>query len=117
MTGTLVWKWLDDDGRVHTFRIPDSFYVPSGKMRLLSPQHLSRALKKQGKDKFPQSTSNEVCTLDWGNNGQFRRTIPIDRKTNVFTFDLAPGYDNFCAYCAQCHQDEYDELEGCSTGQ
>ena len=39
MKGTLRWKWTDDDGRTHKFLIPDSFYVPHGGARLLSPQH------------------------------------------------------------------------------
>ena len=27
MTGTLAWKWLDDKGTEHKFRIPNSFYI------------------------------------------------------------------------------------------
>ena len=37
--GTIRWAWEDDDGKVHHFRIPESYYVPEGKCRLLSPQH------------------------------------------------------------------------------
>ncbi len=37
--GTLKWSWEDDQGVVTTFRIPNSYYVPEGKVRLLSPQH------------------------------------------------------------------------------
>ena len=39
MIGTLKWKWLDDDGKEHVAIIPNSYYVPEGKVRLLSPQH------------------------------------------------------------------------------
>jgi hypothetical protein len=35
--GTIEWRWEDDDGKVITHRIPNSFYVPDGKVRLLSP--------------------------------------------------------------------------------
>ncbi len=37
--GTLAWKWLDNEGKQHKFLIPKSFYVESGNVRLLSPQH------------------------------------------------------------------------------
>ena len=26
--GTLCWQWLDDKGRMHTFEIPNSYYIP-----------------------------------------------------------------------------------------
>ena len=37
--GTIQWNWLDEHGRKHQFAIPNSFYIPSGKVCLLSPQH------------------------------------------------------------------------------
>ena len=37
--GTIIWKWTDEDGVQHKFKIPKSYYVPDGKVRLLSPQH------------------------------------------------------------------------------
>ena len=37
--GTLSWTWNDDYGVPHKFTIPNSYFVPSGKVRLLSPQH------------------------------------------------------------------------------
>ena len=37
--GTICWKWNDNDGETHRFVIPNSYYVPQGKCRLLSPQH------------------------------------------------------------------------------
>ena len=37
--GTLKWYWEDDQGKVHKFLIPKSYYVPEGGVRLLSPQH------------------------------------------------------------------------------
>ena len=42
--GTIRWKWLDDTGVTHTFRIPRSYYIPSGNVRLLSPQHWAKAI-------------------------------------------------------------------------
>jgi hypothetical protein len=37
--GTISWKIYDDDGRLHNIEIPNSYYVPGGSSRLLSPQH------------------------------------------------------------------------------
>lgn len=111
MTGTLRWKWLDDDGREHTIRIPNSFYVPSGKMRLMSPQHVAQALSQQGRGTLTETTDGAQCVLTWGTRSQYRKTIPIDNKTNVFTFHLAPGFTNFFAYCAQCNLQHEDDLE------
>ena len=38
-TGALLCRWEDDQGQEHTFLITDSLFIPSGKCRLLSPQH------------------------------------------------------------------------------
>jgi hypothetical protein len=46
MMGTIRWKWLDHDGLVHVFDIPESYYVPEGKCCLLSPQHWAKEHKK-----------------------------------------------------------------------
>ena len=35
-TGTIVWKWLNDEGKQFKFRIPHSYFVPDGGCRLLS---------------------------------------------------------------------------------
>jgi hypothetical protein len=33
--GTIEWRWANDKGKVTIHRIPNSFYVPDGKVRLL----------------------------------------------------------------------------------
>jgi len=89
--GTLKWKWLDDEGRTHTFLIPKSYYVPQGKVRLLSPQHWAQTRK----DFSPiQGTTSETTathvTLRW-NQRQHRLTIPLGRTDNVATLHMATG--------------------------
>ena len=108
MIGTLVWRIQDDDGKTHVFRIPNSYYVPSGKMRLLSPQHVDKVLRRRGSS-FREQTDSRECILTWGDRGQFRKTIQVDEQTNVFTFRLAPGYSNFHAYCAECNINDEEE--------
>ena len=49
--GTITWSWADDDGNQRKFRIPNSFYVPEGRSRLLSSQHWASS---QPKDTYAQ---------------------------------------------------------------
>ena len=104
-TGTLRWMWEDDEGRVHAFLIPHSYYVPSGNVRLLSPQHWA----KHQEDTKPiigtrSITTHDAVTLEWGQR-RFKRTIPLDTKTNVGTFRLAPGYKTFSIFCTEAGLD------------
>ena len=41
--GTIKWSCNNDDGKRHKFLVPNSYYVPHGQSRLLSPQHLAKA--------------------------------------------------------------------------
>ena len=41
-TGTLLWRCEDDQGQEYKFLIPNYLFIPSGKCRLLSPQHLAQ---------------------------------------------------------------------------
>ena len=49
--GTIRWRWMDDTGVTHTFRIPRSYYIPSGNVRLLSPQHWARSIDGNNRSK------------------------------------------------------------------
>ena len=73
-TGTLLWRWADDTGKTHSFRIPNSYYVPQGGVKLISPQHLAQSLKDvRGTG---EETNGKECVLYW-NNHQHRLTIPL----------------------------------------
>ena len=98
MVGTIKWKWLDDDGGEHTSVIPNSYYVPEGKVRLLSPQHWAQAHKKNTKKRAWEVTEATKSTLYWM-DGKYKRTIQMDRVTNVATFAMAPGYSKYAAFC------------------
>ena len=110
MVGTLVWKVLDDDGKEHTFRIPKSYYVPQAGMRLFSPQHVDRCLRDQRRGSLSETSNSVECVMRWGENEEFTKTIPLDHQTNVFTFDLAPGFSNYFAYCTECNIDDQQDL-------
>jgi hypothetical protein len=110
-TGTIKWKIPDDTGAITEFVIPNSYYVPSGGVRLLSPQHLAQVCK----DNYPKPkgtqlvTYDDHCVLYWN---QLRRslTIPIDPKTNVFTLTSAAGVSKYQAYCASAESIFSDEI-------
>merc|ERR1712070_294894 len=91
--GTIIWKWLDDKGLEHRFKIPKSYYVPRGGCRLLSPQHWAKTQPKSTKreDRWYQVTYSNKCTMHWG---KYTLTVPISKHDNVATFYSVPGYRN-----------------------
>ena len=101
MVGTMKWKWCDDQGQVHRHLIPKSYYVPDGRVRLLSPQHWAKSQKGPLKISTGEFTNGQNCVLQWGKGGEYKLTVPLSRDTNVATFSLAPGYKNFEAYCQE----------------
>ena len=112
--GTLAWKWEDDEGATHRFLIPNSFYVPSGQVRLLSPQHWAQSQRKR-KVKDPahkhgtiSQTNSDNITLMW-NDRCSRLTVPLSKGSNVATFHLATGYTRYDEFCMEANIDHKDE--------
>ena len=106
-TCTIRWRLQDDQGRVTTELLPDSYYVPQGGVRLLSPQHFHKCMSEKYKDKFkgeePESTTSQSkFVLKWDHNRR-KITVPIDPVTNVFTFCLAPGVNEFDRFTKSAH--------------
>ena len=94
---------------VHEHTIPDSYYIPDGQVRLLSPQHwMQKTMTKQEWRDHSHSciTKHDHILLTWKDT--FIRTIPLD-SSNVGTFTLAPGYKNFEAFTAKAHIIPEDE--------
>ena len=81
--GTLRWSWHDNTGKVHSFDIPQSYYVPDCTHRLFSPQHWAQMLIKQRKGRARETTDAKITKLVWG-NGLYELDIPLDRS-NVAT--------------------------------
>lgn len=95
--GTIRWRWLDDSGSIHEFRIPRSYYIPSGKVRLLSPQHWAQSISGKNRrngNAAGETTTGDKTVLFW-ENGRYKLTIPMCSKTNVATFQTAPGYKGY----------------------
>jgi hypothetical protein len=103
MTGTLRWRWTDDEGKVHRFLVPNSYYVPQGGVRLLSPQHWAQTRPTRAKRiNAGEFTGADSCTLRWGSKRQHTKVVPLDKKgANLATMWLAPGYSDFTAFCTE----------------
>jgi hypothetical protein len=82
--GTAVLKIKDDDGEVHKDPLPNSCYVSNTKGRLLSPQHWSRELQKQGKKGAHSRTNYDRITMNWPDGS--KKTVLLDPVTSVGTF-------------------------------
>jgi hypothetical protein len=51
MIRTIAWKWQENEGRIHKFLVPKSFYAKEGNVQLLSPQHWCKRRKIQNQYK------------------------------------------------------------------
>ena len=111
MRGTICWRWCDELGIVHKFIIPNSYYIPEGGCKLLSPQHWAKTQANgKGYAKVGETTTSRNCTLFWQSEAkQCKLVIPLDPSTNVATFHLAPGFKQFSAFCAEAKIDPHDD--------
>ena len=100
-TGTIHWTWDDDEGKPHTHVIPNSFYIPQGKVRLLSPQHWAQTSGEKPPH-VGETTTAHNTVLFW-NEGESRRTIPISNSiqdSDAATFQLSSRYKEYHNYHA-----------------
>ena len=103
--GTLLWRWEDDTGQLHKFTIPNSYYMPTGNVRLLSPQHLAQAMRDP--EGTGEDTNGKRCKLYWKNR-QHTLTVPIG-DNNVATFNSAPAYTAYQVFCQEAGFDGDEE--------
>jgi GAG-pre-integrase domain len=92
--GTVRWRIMDDCGKVQEILIPESYYVPNGSSRLLSPQHWAQqsSTATGRKDEVTCITTQDAVTIKW-DAGSSTRTIELDKSgSNVATVWTEPGY-------------------------
>ena len=89
--GTIAWSWTDDDGVQTKFRIPNSYYVPEGKSRLLSPQHWASVQPKDTirNGRWYSTTHTDRFIMHYE---KCKLTVPISKVDNVATFYSASGF-------------------------
>jgi hypothetical protein len=82
-------------GNTQVLVIPNSFLVPAGTSRLLSPQHWAQEIQ----DHYPKKhgtrcvTNGDSVILEWDQR-KYSKTITLDPEgTNVGTIWSKPGYD------------------------
>ena len=96
--GTVRWSVEDDNGAVHTWDIPGSYYNESSPYRLLSPQHWAQS-SEDGRGTWC-GTFDDAVELYW-NGTKFCRTVVLDPASNIAVLRSAPGYHGFKAFCTQ----------------
>ena len=95
--GTLRWYIPTDQNTISSIDIPNSYYVPGGTSRLLSPQHWAQ----QSKDHYPHQRGTWCATYDtevvlYWKQRSLSKTIKLDpSSTNVATIWTAPGYQRY----------------------
>ena len=96
-TGTLHWQWSDDTGRMHTFKIPNSYYVPECELRLLSPQHSAQTQSPADQARTRCITSSTNVYLRWTKGDvNYELTLPLNQRgSNVGTLYSHPGYNKY----------------------
>jgi hypothetical protein len=83
--GTIKWSIEDDEGKVHTFHIPDSYFVPDLPIRFLSPQHWAQINRNLNAH---SDTNAERITLEWDSS---IKTVPLN-AANVGIICSASGF-------------------------
>ena len=107
MMGTIKWKVEDDSGKVNTFRIPNSYYVPDGGVRVFIPQHWAKTQKDRKPTQGTGSTTlADQVTIFW-HQRHFSKTVYLDPSTNMETFALVPGYTKYHAFKASALRREH----------
>jgi len=99
--GTVRWKIEDDLGRTHDILLPNTYYSPHSKHRLLCPQHWAQTAKDN--TLHPNgtwcATYADYVVLYW-NQQQYRRTVKLLPHTNVGVICTAPGIQQYAHTCS-----------------
>jgi hypothetical protein len=99
LIGTVQWYITDHDGRTHSIILPNTSYVPTADIRILSPQHWAQVTNDLRGTLCV--TYGDFFLLKWDKK-RFRKTIPISPSTtkNVGIMTSAVGNNNHLNYCS-----------------
>ena len=97
--GTVKWKIEDDDNMVHTFTIPNTYYIANAPTRILSPQHFAQQMQdhKPHAEGTGCTTTSSTIVLFW-NQRKFTKTVKHDPKLNIAMMNTAPGIQQYKSY-------------------
>jgi len=82
--GTFVFSLEDDNGKIHTIKIPNSLYLPGLKQCHLSPQHW---VQEAGDGQTWMGNFEQECVLNWHGGG--KKTVMFNPTTNTPIFTTA----------------------------
>ena len=89
--GTIKWHWEDDQGKIHKFLTPKSYYIQEGGVIFLSPQHWAQPQNDFKPKPGTLGTTNHMLSMLQWKQGKYKRTIMLSKHNNITTFWLAPG--------------------------
>ena len=97
--GTVKWKIEDDDNMVHTFTIPNTYYIANAPTRILSPQHFAQQMQdhKPHAEGTGCTTTSSTIVLFW-NQRKLTKTVKLDPKLNIAMTNTAPGIQQYKSY-------------------
>ena len=96
---TVKWKIEDDNNMVHTFTIPNTYYIANAPTRILSPQHFAKQMQDH-KPHVEGTGCTTTCTtivLFW-NQRKFTKTVKLDPKLNIAMMNTAPQIQQYKSY-------------------
>jgi hypothetical protein len=82
--GTFKFLLKDDQGKIHTIKIPNSLYLPGLKQSLLSPQH---RVQEAGDGQTWMGNFERMFVLHW--HGGCKKTVFFDPSTNTPILTMA----------------------------
>ncbi len=91
--GTFVFSLVEDNGKVHTIKIPNSVYLPGLRQCFLSPQHWVQEAKD---GQTWMGNFKCECVLNWHGGG--KKTVPFNPSTNTPIFTTAPSSRAYRAF-------------------
>jgi hypothetical protein len=102
--GTVKWKIQDDNGKIHNFILPDTYYSPTVETRLLSPQHWAQ-VKAKKRDAYC-ITYYDAIIMRW-NKDKYQITAPLDdiKHQNVGVMQSITGIKNYLTACTAFEQE------------
>jgi hypothetical protein len=74
MVGTVKWKIQDDNGKIHNFILPDTYYSSAVETRLFSPQHWAQ-VRNRKRDTYCV-TYYDAIIMRW-NKDKYQITAPL----------------------------------------
>jgi len=95
--GTFKFKITDDNGKIHTIKIPNSLYVPEMRRCLLSPQHWAQEAGDGQTWLETRRQSPYDCVLHWKGG---KKTIPHQSSSNVPVLYTSSSSSRYRAFAA-----------------